>query len=108
MDHFYDMIRTAQDDEILKVLKSSVVREISRRYIHQMLEVPNDQLSQAIIALHQVFLLENSLPIISHCEYSELGQSLTSATLNVNSYIGACSAAHESQNYTFVSVGLQR
>ena len=28
-DHFYDMIRTAQDDQILKVRKSSsVVREI--------------------------------------------------------------------------------
>ena len=25
MDHFHDMIRTAQDDEILKVLKSSAV-----------------------------------------------------------------------------------
>ena len=57
-DHFYDMIRTAEDDEILKVLKSSVVREISRRYIHQILEVPSDQTSQAIIALHQVILLK--------------------------------------------------
>jgi hypothetical protein len=52
------MIRTAQDDQILKVLKSSVVREISRKYTHQMLEVPSNQLSQAIIALHQVILLE--------------------------------------------------
>ena len=29
VDHFYDMIRTAQDDQILKVLKSFIVREIS-------------------------------------------------------------------------------
>ena len=29
VDHFYDMIRTAQDDQVLKVLKSSVVRETS-------------------------------------------------------------------------------
>ena len=62
VDHFHDMIRTAQDhDQILKVLNSSsVVREISRRYAHQILEVPSNQLShwQAIIALHQVFFVE--------------------------------------------------
>ena len=58
VDHFYDMIRTTQDDQILKVLKSSVVREISQSHTLQIFEVPRNQLSQAIIALHQVFLLE--------------------------------------------------
>ena len=59
MDQFHDMIRTAQDhDQILKVLKSSFVREtVSQRHTHQILKVPSDQLSQAIITLHQVFLL---------------------------------------------------
>ena len=58
VDHFYDLIRTTQDDQILKVLESSFVREISRSYTYQIFEVPRKQLSQAIIALHQVFLLE--------------------------------------------------
>ena len=60
VDQFYDMIHTAQGhDQILKVLISSFVREIvSQRHTHQILEVPSDQLSQAIIALHQVFLLK--------------------------------------------------
>jgi hypothetical protein len=58
VDHFHDMIRTARDDQILKVLlcKSYVSGKYHEHIPHQILGVPSIQLSQAIIALRQVFL----------------------------------------------------
>ena len=83
------MIRTTQDDQILKVLKSFIVREISWTQIYH----PSDTwgAKEAAFASHyriaSGILVGNSLPIVSNCDYSVLEKSLTSATLNVNSLL---------------------
>jgi len=54
MDHFHDMIRTAEDDEILKVHKSSALQS-GKYHEHNPSDTwgASNQFSQAIIALNQ-------------------------------------------------------
>lgn len=74
VDHFRHIWTVEGDEKILEVnpLVFGAIFWKSHDHTHQILGIPSNQFPQAIISLHQVFLLKITRSVISDCQYQRI------------------------------------